>query len=77
MLRNTIFSQSTITKLPTPTIKRYALITVRGQKKLACLIQDEWVIDSTCKSINDMLKDGVVGEEAVLGWAELHSINLH
>lgn len=77
MTDNKIFNQATITKLPNPTIERYALITVRGQKKLACLIQDEWVVDSTCKSINDLLRGGMVGKEAVLGWIDLQAGNVH
>lgn len=77
MTQNTIFNQATITKLPNPQIKRYALITVRGQKKLACLVEDEWIIDSTCKSINTMLTDGLVGEEAVMGWIELQPCTVH
>ncbi len=77
MLTNKIFSQASITTLPSPQIKRYALITVRGQKKLACLVEDEWIIDSTCKSINTMLTDGLVGEEAVMGWIELQPCTVH
>ncbi|APE07034.1 hypothetical protein BM528_15640 [Alteromonas sp. RW2A1] len=77
MFTNKFFSQASITTLPNPQIKRYALITVRGQKKLACLIEDEWIIDSTCKSINNMLADGFVGEEAVIGWAEMQPSLTH
>lgn len=57
--------------------RRYALIEVRGQRKLACYLNEEWVIDSTCKGINDMLAEGVVGEEAVQGWIDLQPATSH
>ena len=64
-------------KIASPTVERYTLITVKGKRKLACYIEDEWVIDSTCKAINDMLKQGLVGEEAVKGWASLQRKSVH
>jgi hypothetical protein len=57
--------------------RRYALITVRGERKLACFVNEEWIIDSTCKSINEMLKEGLVGEEAVQGWINLQPTAPH
>lgn len=77
MLKNKILRQASISTLPTPSPTRYALITLKGQKKLACLVQNEWVIDNTCKSINDMLAEGLVGEEAVIGWAEMQPNHFH
>ncbi|MCW8107146.1 hypothetical protein OPS25_01340 [Alteromonas ponticola] len=53
--------------------RHFALITIKGRKRLACKINDEWIIDSTCKTINEMLEQGVVSEEAVVGWSELQS----
>lgn len=57
--------------------RRYALITVRGVRKIACYINDEWIIDSTCKGINEMLEQGTVGEEAVQGWIDLQPLTSH
>lgn len=69
---------SNIVKLKTQNFpRRYALITVKGVRKLACHLNDEWVIDSTCKSINEMLEQGVVGEEAVQGWVNLQPTASH
>ena len=52
------------------TPERYALMQVKNQTKLACYINGEWIIDATCKSINDMLEMGLVCEESVNGWIE-------
>ena len=57
--------------------RRYALIEVRGERKLACWVNEEWIIDSTCKSINEMLFEGLVGEEAVQGWINLQPTATH
>lgn len=75
-MRNLI-SQLHFKALPSPAFERYALITVKGKRKLACYIEDEWIIDATCKAINDMLEQGLVGEEAVVGWAELQRKKIH
>jgi|TARA_R100001510_G_C7654428_1_gene213070 hypothetical protein len=44
---------------------------VKGARKLACYIEEEWVIDSTCKCINELLALGLIGEEAITGWVNL------
>ncbi|MFT7343151.1 hypothetical protein [Alteromonas sp.] len=51
--------------------RQYTLITVKGARKLACYIEEEWVIDSTCKCINELLALGLIGEEAITGWVNL------
>ncbi|BFT30385.1 hypothetical protein D210916BOD24_15610 [Alteromonas sp. D210916BOD_24] len=57
--------------------RRYVFITIEGVRKLACYMNEEWIIDSTCKSINEMLEAGVVGEEAVQGWVNLQPATSH
>lgn len=66
-----------IKEINSQAVERYALITIKGKRKLACYIEDEWVIDSTCKAINNMLEQGLVGEEAVKGWADFKKKNVH
>lgn len=69
---------SNLTKLKVENFpRRYALITVQGVDKLACRINEEWVIDSTCKSINEMLEQGVIGTEAVQGWVDMQPATSH
>lgn len=54
-----------------PIAKRhYAVISIKGRNKLACLINDEWVIDHTCKEINEMRNQGVIANDAILVWTE-------
>lgn len=57
--------------------RRYALISVKGVQKLACFLNEEWIIDSTCKSINELLEQGTVGEEAVKGWIAMQPTVSH
>jgi len=48
--------------------RRYALIEVKGITQLACFVNEEWIIDATCDSINEMLVNGLVCESSVNGW---------
>jgi hypothetical protein len=58
-----------LTKLPVKNYpRRYALINVQKKRKLACQLNGEWIIDATCKSINEMLEAGLVCEDSVTGW---------
>ncbi|QPG06964.1 hypothetical protein IT774_07625 [Salinimonas marina] len=57
--------------------RRYALIQIKDERKVACWVNEEWIIDSTCKSINEMLKEGLVGEDAVQGWINLQPAATH
>ncbi|KHT51395.1 hypothetical protein RJ41_12260 [Alteromonas marina] len=72
-----LIGKSYFKRITSPVVERYTLITVKGKRKLACYIEDEWVIDSTCKAINDMLEQGLIGEEAVKGWADFKKKNVH
>jgi hypothetical protein len=61
-------------KLPVNiTPETYALVQVKNQTKLACLVQGEWIIDATCKSINEMLEMGIVSKESVTGWINIQT----
>lgn len=51
-------------------IRKYALVEINGETLLACHSKGTWTIDSTCQSINLMLKTGVLREESVQGWVE-------
>jgi hypothetical protein len=65
-------------KLPVKNYPRnYALMRVNNQTKLACQINGEWVIDKTCKSINEMLQAGLVRESAITGWISNQALSSH
>ena len=59
------------------TTRQYAVIDLRGARQLACKIDDEWIIDDTCRSINELMAQGVVCEESVQGWIALQPVVKH
>lgn len=68
------FTKLTETNQPTA----YALMQIQNVTKLACNVSGEWIIDSTCKAINEMLEVGLISEAAVTGWiSNQTSSNLH
>ena len=48
--------------------RAYSLMQINGKPGLACFLDGEWIIDATCKSLNEMLDLGVVCEDSVRGW---------
>lgn len=52
-------------------------MSVKGKRKLTCFVNGEWIIDATCKSINELLDTGLVGEEAVTGWISMQPLPRH
>ncbi|OFA33285.1 hypothetical protein BAE46_00825 [Glaciecola punicea] len=44
------------------------MIEVKNQTKLACLVQGDWTVDVTCRSLNEMIEIGVVLKESVTEW---------
>ena len=57
--------------------RRYALMSINKQTKLACQVNEEWIVDATCKSINEMLEAGLVSESAITGWIGNQSVRTH
>lgn len=49
-------------------IRTYALVEHRNEIKLACKIEDEWIIDKTCSHINDLMRREVISVETVKEW---------
>lgn len=67
-----------IVKLPIQNLpRRYAMMKIKGVSQLACLVNGEWIIDATCKSINEMLEVGLVCEESVTGWLNGQNTTSH
>lgn len=51
-------------------IRRYSLVDINGDTQLAVYTRGSWTIDATCESINDLLKHGLLSEDAIQGWIE-------
>lgn len=67
-----------IVKLPVKnSTRRYKMLTIKKQRKLACQVNGEWIIDATCTSINEMLEQGVISEDAISGWINTQTFNHH
>jgi len=67
-----------ITTLPVTNYpRRYALIKVKGITKLACHLNDEWIIDTTRRGINEMLQHGLVSESSITGWISMYPTTSH
>lgn len=66
---------TSITKVTT--LRRYALVAIKGKTQLACFTEDGWEIDATCESINDLLTSGLVSEDAITGWIERRALKKH
>ncbi|WP_370242904.1 hypothetical protein [Marisediminitalea sp.] len=57
--------------------RRYMLMTIDGDRKVACHVNGEWIIDNTCKTINEMLEAGLVSEAAISGWISNQCFTSH
>lgn len=59
-------------KLPDniPNTRQYALIKVKGASKVCCFVNEEWIIDATCKALNDLLVDGGLSKTIIIGWID-------
>ena len=57
--------------------RRYSLMNVAGEVKLACYVNGEWIIDATCTSINEMLESGIVAEDSIRGWVSQQYFMTH
>lgn len=57
--------------------RRYALIEIKEQTKLACYVNNEWIIDATCTSINEMLNNGLVCKESIQCWISNQCFSYH
>ena len=55
--------------------RHYAVIKVRGEAKICCFMEDEWIVDNHCKYLNDLIKTDKLSINQVRGWLlENHSI---
>ena len=80
--RMTIYSKGFLMnpfKTLTPKLRnrRYSLIKLKGKTKLACFVDQEWIIDATCKSINEMIDNGLVSKDSVRGWVSQQCFTFH
>lgn len=57
--------------------RQYKLIELKGKKMLCCCINDEWIVDATCKAINELIDNQIVSEEAVHDWLALQPTLTH
>ena len=48
--------------------KVYQLIKLDGKTRLGCRIGNEWKLDATCQSINEMLENRLIAISTVTGW---------
>ena len=46
----------------------YALVKHKGEVKLACKYDDEWIIDKKCGHVNSLLRKGVVTTGVIREW---------
>jgi len=57
--------------------RKYALMSINKKTKLACQVNGEWIVDGTCKTINEMLEAGLLSETSVTGWITNQSLYSH
>jgi hypothetical protein len=55
-----------------PDQKVYMLVKINNEQHLACRLNGEWVTDSVCKKVNELLQEGIVSPDTVTDWIMLH-----
>jgi hypothetical protein len=74
----TVKKLANLTKLPeTRKSRRYSLMQINGKPGLACFVEGEWIIDETCRSLNEMLDSGIVCKESISGWISQQTFMHH
>lgn len=48
--------------------RTYALVEHKNEIKLACKIEDEWIIDKTCGHVDKLLRQGTITVDIVKEW---------
>jgi hypothetical protein len=64
-----------IDNLITESLRIYLMMEVRGKMQVVCKIQDEYIVDTACASINRLIDDGVIPESALITWRDSSTEN--
>jgi hypothetical protein len=57
--------------------RRYTLMKLKGVNRVLCQVNGEWIMDTTCKSLNELLDNGLVCEESISSWISLQCFTFH
>jgi hypothetical protein len=61
-----MLSLKKIDNLNADSLRIYLMMVVKGKLKLVCKIEDEYIVDKTCASINRLINNGVIPASALI-----------